>query len=188
VARCGKMTAVRSLQPSRRTCRAPTTFPPLMRRLCPWLFLYFPALVLAVACTARRPGPNLSADVVTGPGCEFGIDGAPRVVGNGTLHRPGKYGVQRGHLGISCSTGAGRGYRSVTILFNVAAHAGTIPEGTYDIVRGGVGRSRGPVAEVVYYGPPYYLAADGGSVTIRRDAEGRMLVHLDAITIHTRRP
>lgn len=166
-------------------CRGVSPFTrPRMKLPC----LCIPFLALAGACATGQPGPGLDATVASGAGCEFGVVGGARVVGTGRLHTLGNHGENRGRLGLGCSSRGEGGHRSLTILFNVDAGRGTIPDGSYPILRGGTGQSQRPAAEVLYSAPPVYLAADSGTVTIRRDAEGRVIARVDATTVRRRRP
>jgi hypothetical protein len=144
-------------------------------------------LALAAGCATGQPGPGISGTLVQAAECEVVAEGSAPIRGTGRLHILGNNQRERGYLALACAN-RGEGYsRNLLLVFNVGAERGTIPDGTYPIVRGG-GQGQGTVATLLYYAPPVYLAGSGGTVAIQRDSAGRLLARVHATTVRRRRP
>lgn len=149
-------------------------------------FLSIFLLALAAGCATGRPGPDVSATLVQKAECEFMAEGSPPIPGTARLHTLGNSETERGHLGLSCSANA-RGSHDMLLVFNVDAGLGTIPDGTYPIVRYGT-ESPSIVAYLLYSVHPVYLGGAAGTVTIQRDTAGRLLARVHATTVRRPRP
>lgn len=143
-------------------------------------------LSLAAGCATGRPGPNISATLVQKAECEFVAEGSPPIPRTARLHTLGNSETERGYLGLSCSAN-GRGSHDMILVFNADAGLGTIPDGTYPIVRYGT-ESPSIVAYLLYSVQPVYLAGAAGTVAIQRDSAGRLLARVHSTTVRRRRP